>query len=84
MSIETSEALRSVLQVTTHMTLSVYGGSPCCRRLNDTPVEFKVELKVVRLKPFSSAPVEAGTFDLERSTLMPQTRPQRRQLNYLP
>ncbi len=43
--------------------------------LTDTPVKFKVELKVVGLKPFSSVLVGIGTFNLERSTLVSRTRP---------
>ena len=43
--------------------------------LNDTPVEFKVELKESDPKPFPSVPVGPGTFNLERSTLVSRIRP---------
>jgi hypothetical protein len=46
--------------------------------LNDTLVEFKVEFKEPEPKPFPSVPVGAGTFNLERSTLVSRTRPRRR------
>ncbi len=46
--------------------------------LNDTPVEFKVELKEPEPKPFPSVPVGTRTFNLERSTLVLRTRSRRR------
>ncbi len=46
--------------------------------LNDTTVEFMVELKEPEPKPFLSIPVGTGTFNLERSALVSRTRPRRR------
>ncbi len=46
--------------------------------LYDIPVEFKVELKEPEPRLLPSVPVGAGTFNLERSTLVSRTRPGRR------
>ncbi len=60
-----------------------YGPVPCYMHtvgrcavgaINDTPVEFKVELKEPEPKPFPSLHVGAGAFILERSTLVLRTR----------
>ncbi len=46
--------------------------------LNDTPMEFKVELNEPEPKLFPSVPVGTETFNLERFTLVSRTGPRRR------
>ncbi len=52
--------------------------------LDDTPVEFKVELKNPEPKPFLLVPIGIGTFNLEGSTLVSRARPRRRWRSDLP
>ncbi len=54
------------------------GGRSAVGALNDTPVEFKVDLKEPEPQHFPSVLVGTGTFNLERSTLVSRTRPRRR------
>ena len=68
----------SLLKVRSILCVKLTLGRRAVGTLNDTPVEFKVELKEPEPKPFPSVPVGAGTFNLERSTLVSRTRPRRR------